>query len=208
MNGKFLKMKCIRNFTKGDDSVRIVVGLGNPLKEFENTRHNIGFMYLDYLFGKDNFKLNKKFNAYEYETNINGEKILFVKPLSYMNLSGEVVIKYINFYKININDLLVIQDDLDLFVGKFKLMYKHGDGGHNGIKNIILNIGSNEFLRLKIGISNNKNMDTKDYVLGKFNGEEIEIINNTFSLLRDFINDYVNLNKDLLMGKYNSKKNR
>lgn len=186
--------------------MRIVVGLGNPLKEFENTRHNLGFMYLDYLIGKDNFKLNKKFNSCEYETSINGEKIIFIKPLSYMNLSGEVVLKYIKFYKIDISNLLVIQDDLDLPIGKYKLMYDHGDGGHNGIKNIILNINSRKFLRLKIGISNDKKIDTKDYVLGKFDSEELENINNTFSLLEDFIKDYVNLNRDLLMGKYNTKK--
>ena len=122
-----------------------------------------------------------------------------------MNLSGEVVIKYINYYKIAVNDVLIIQDDLDMSVGKYKLLFNHGDGGHNGIKNIILNLNSKEFLRLKIGISKNNNINMKDYVLGKFNKEEIAIINETFNELRDFINDYISLNKDLLMGKYNTK---
>ena len=185
--------------------MKLVVGLGNPTKEYENTRHNIGFMFLDYLFDNNSFKINKKFNALEFEKIINGERIIFIKPLSYMNLSGEVVIKYINYYKIAVNDVLIIQDDLDMSVGKYKLLFNHGDGGHNGIKNIILNLNSKEFLRLKIGISKNNDINTKDYVLGKFNKEEIAIINETFNELRDFINDYISLNKDLLMGKYNTK---
>lgn len=185
--------------------MKLVVGLGNPTKEYENTRHNIGFMFLDFLFDNNSFKINKKFNALEFEKIINGERIIFIKPLSYMNLSGEVVIKYINYYKIAVNDVLIIQDDLDMSVGKYKLLFNHGDGGHNGIKNIILNLNSKEFLRLKIGISKNNNINMKDYVLGKFNKEEIAIINETFNELRDFINDYISLNKDLLMGKYNTK---
>lgn len=184
--------------------MRLVVGLGNPGKEYENTRHNIGYMFLDYITNKHDFKFNKKFNAMEYETNINGEKILYIKPLTFMNLSGESIIKYVNFYKLNSEDVLVIQDDLDMEMGRYKLMFNHGDGGHNGIKNIILNLGSREFLRLKIGISK-ANIDTKDYVLGKFNKDEINILNETFNKLKDFINDYVSMNRDLLTGKYNSK---
>ena len=184
--------------------MRLVVGLGNPGKEYENTRHNIGYMFLDYITNKHDFKFNKKFNAMEYETNINGEKLLYIKPLTFMNLSGESIIKYVNFYKLNSEDILVIQDDLDMEIGRYKLMFNHGDGGHNGIKNIILNIGSREFLRLKIGISK-ANIDAKDYVLGKFNKKEININNENFIKLKDFINDYVSMNRDLLTGKYNSK---
>ena len=184
--------------------MKLVVGLGNPGKEYENTRHNIGYMFLDYANNKHEFNLNKKFNAMEYETNINGEKVLFIKPLTFMNLSGEAVIKYVNFYKLNSEDVLVIQDDLDMEIGRYKLMFNHGDGGHNGIKNIIINLGSREFLRLKIGISR-ANIDIKDYVLGKFNKEEKNILNETFNKLKDFLNDYVSLNRNLLIGKYNSR---
>ena len=186
--------------------MKLVVGLGNPGDEYKNTRHNIGFMYLDYLFGKDCFSLNKKFNALEYQEVINNEKVLFVKPLSYMNLSGEVVIKYINYYNIDINDILVIQDDLDMNVGRYKLMFNHGDGGHNGIKNIILNTKSKEFLRLKIGISKNDDIDMKDYVLGKFGKSELKLVNNVFEDLKSFINDYICMNRNALFEKYNSKK--
>ena len=183
--------------------MRLVVGLGNPGKEYVNTRHNIGFMFLDHILGDDEFKLNKKFNAMECEKEYNGEKVIFVKPLSYMNLSGDVVIKYINYYKIKLENILIIQDDLDMPIGKYKLLFNHGDGGHNGIKNIVSNVCGREFLRLKIGISKNDDIDTKDYVLGKFNKTELRIIDNTFSKLDSFIEDYIALNRDLLMGKYN-----
>ena len=184
--------------------MKLVVGLGNPGKEYDSTRHNIGYMFLDYITNNQKFIINKKFMAMEYETNINGEKIMFIKPLTFMNLSGEAVIKYVNFYKLNNEDILVIQDDLDMETGKYKLMFNHGDGGHNGIKNIILNLNSREFLRLKIGISK-ANVNTKDYVLGKFSSEEMEIISYTFKKLDNFIIDYVGMNRDLLTCKYNSK---
>lgn len=184
--------------------MKLIVGLGNPGREYDNTRHNIGFMYLDNIFG-GKFTKNQKFNAMEYETIINGEKVLVIKPLSFMNLSGEVVKKYVNFYKIDMDSILVIQDDLDMDIGRVKLLYNHNDGGHNGIKNIILNLGSREFLRLKIGISNSLNIDTKDYVLGKFSSNEMEKLSDTFSNLNNFILDYVSMNRDLLIGKYNRK---
>lgn len=184
--------------------MKIIVGLGNPGVEYKNTRHNIGFMFLDYLLG-DNFILNKKMNALEYETFINNEKVLFVKPLSFMNLSGEVVRSYLHFYKINSNDLFVVQDDLDIELSHYKLMYNHGDGGHNGIKDIINKTSSKAFMRLKIGISNNKNIDTKDYVLGCFSKNDLEKINVCFFYLKDIINDYITMDNSTLMQKYNTK---
>ena len=184
--------------------MKLVVGLGNPGEEYNKTRHNIGFMFLDYVTNGNDFVLNKKFKAMELETTINNQKVLFVKPLTYMNLSGETVLKYVNYYKIQINDILVIQDDLDMDIGNYKLMFNHGDGGHNGINNIISLLGSREFLRLKIGISK-ANIDTKDYVLGSFSKNELMIINDVFSKFSNFIDDYVCMNRDVLMGKYNTK---
>ncbi len=184
--------------------MKLIVGLGNPGNEYDKTRHNIGFMLVDYLFG-DNFKLNKKFNAMEYETNILNEKVMVIKPLSYMNLSGEVVRKYVSFYKINLDDILVIQDDLDMDIGRVKFMYNHNDGGHNGIKNIILNLSSREFLRLKLGISCDKTRDTKDYVLGKFSSDDMNIFIDTFKSLDSIITDFVSMDRDRLIGKYNQK---
>ena len=183
--------------------MRLIVGLGNPTSEYIKTRHNIGFMFLDYLVGEENFKLNKKFNALEYITSVNNEKVVFIKPLTFMNLSGEAVLKYVNFYKINPMDVLIIQDDLDLDIGRYKLMFNHGDGGHNGIKNVITNLNSREFLRLKIGISK-ADKDTKEYVLSKFSRSELVKIKKTFDELSEFVNDYVTMSRDLLVGKYNS----
>ena len=111
--------------------MKLVVGLGNPGKEYVNTRHNVGFMFLDSLYS--DFKLNKKFNALEC---LIGDTII-IKPLSYMNLSGNVVYKYVNFYKIELDDILIIHDDMDIICGDYKVSYNHGDGGHNGIKDII-----------------------------------------------------------------------
>ena len=93
--------------------MKLIVGLGNPGREYNNTRHNIGFMYLDYIFG-NNFQVNNKFKAMEYITAIEGEKVIIIKPLTYMNLSGDAVRNYVNYYKINVYDILVIQDDLDM----------------------------------------------------------------------------------------------
>ena len=192
------------NFIREVYNVKLIVGLGNPGVEYINTRHNVGFMYLDYIF-EDKFKFNKKFNAMEYVTVINDEKVLVIKPLSFMNLSGEVVIRYVNFYKIRVEDILVIQDDLDMNIGRYKLLFNHGDGGHNGIKNINHHLGSKNYLRLKIGISKDNNIETKEYVLGKFNKSEIEIINDIFLKLKNFLDDYTMYDYDKLMCKYNIK---
>lgn len=185
--------------------MKLVVGLGNPDKQYENTRHNVGFMLLDYIFDSSNFIVNKKMNAMEYIDNINGEKVIVIKPMTYMNLSGDAVSKYINFYKIDINDILVIQDDLDMPIGRVKLISNHGDGGHNGIKDIVLKIGSKGFLRLKIGIGKSDLVDTKDYVLGKFKNEDKDKLTGVFLRLRDIINDYTSINRDSLIQKYNTK---
>ena len=185
--------------------MKLVVGLGNPDNKYDNTRHNVGFMLLDYVFSKDSFSLNKKMNAMEYITNINGEKVVVIKPTTYMNLSGDAVIKYLNFYKLDVSDMIVVQDDLDMSIGNVKFLFNRGDGGHNGIKDIVLKTGSKSFLRLKIGIGKSSLMDTKDYVLSKFSGEDKEVLNDVFVRLRDIFNDYISMNMDSLVQKYNSK---
>lgn len=187
----------------GKISVKLIVGLGNPGKEYDKTRHNVGYMFLDFLTENSEFKINKKFNAMEYITEVNSEKVIYVKPTTFMNSSGEAVIKYVNYYKLKSEDILIIQDDLDMDTGKYKLMFNHGDGGHNGIKSIIANLNTREFLRLKIGISKTS-ADTKDYVLSKFGRSELVKINNAFEELENLVIDYTSMNIDLLIGKYNS----
>ena len=146
--------------------MKLIVGLGNPEKKYDNTRHNIGFMVLDNYLGKVDYK--SKFNGLYYEKNINNEKVIFLKPQTYMNNSGLSVFEFVNFYKISLKDILIIQDDLDLDIGMIKFKFNSSSGGHNGIKSIINCLGSQEFSRLKIGINNEYKKDTIDFVLSKF----------------------------------------
>lgn len=184
--------------------MKLIVGLGNPGKEYENTRHNIGFMVIDNYLKNEKFKT--KFNGMYLKKVINNEEVIFLKPLSYMNLSGEVVKKYVDYFKINLSDLLIISDDLDMPCFKIKLKYKGSSGGHNGLKNIIQNINTEEFKRLKIGISNNLNVDTKSYVLSKFNQEELEKLHKKFEITNNIINDFINLDFEKVMSKYNESR--
>ncbi len=186
--------------------MKLVVGLGNPGNDYKFTRHNIGYMLIDKIAAnKRVFFNNKKFNAEFLEYFYNGEKIIMIKPLSFMNLSGNVVKKYVDFYKINLCDILIIQDDLDMNLGKVKIVSNSSSGGHNGIKDIEYNLGSKDYVRLKIGISNDKKIDTKDYVLGKFDDNDLKILNNIFENLLNVIDDFCNLKLDVFKGKYNSK---
>lgn len=184
--------------------MKLVVGLGNPGKEYEKTRHNIGFYMLDkYLGNNDVWK--DKFNGLYKEKVINGEKVIFLKPQSYMNLSGGVVRKYVDFFKIPIDNILIISDDLDLPVGTYRLKPSGSSGGHNGLKDIEQKLGTKNYKRLKIGISNNKLIDTKDYVLGKFSKEELDTYQSLSSIVVNIINDYFTLEFSALMNKYNHK---
>lgn len=184
--------------------MKLIVGLGNPGKEYEKTRHNIGFMVIDKFVKENNISNSKeKFCGIYYEMEYNNEKILLLKPQKYMNLSGEVVKKYINFYKIDINDILIICDDLDMPCGKIKLKYTGSSGGHNGLKNIECHLGTKDYKRLKIGISNDKEVQTKEYVLGRFSEEENKQIETSTTLAGSIINDYLKITFENLMNKYN-----
>ncbi|MCI6266310.1 MAG: aminoacyl-tRNA hydrolase [Erysipelotrichaceae bacterium] len=186
--------------------MKLIIGLGNPGSEYEDTRHNVGFQLLDYLSSKKGIEINKrKFNGLYGEIFINGEKVLLLKPLSYMNLSGSVVSKFVSFFKISFDDILVIQDDLDMNFGKIKIVYNSSSGGHNGIKDIERCLGSRKYARLKIGIANDKSIDTKDYVLGKFNEEEQVVLRKDYEKLVNVIEDFCSISLDKLMSKYNNK---
>ena len=180
--------------------MKLIVGLGNPGKEYENTRHNIGYMVIDSL-AKD-CVWKEKWHSLYTELNIQNEKILLVKPLTYMNLSGDVIIKYVNYFKIDISDILIIHDDMDLEIGTYKIRYKGGPGGHNGLKNIENNLKTDEYKRIKIGISKN-NIDMIDYVLGKFSSDELAKLNPVIKIIPDIIDDFVSLSFENLMNKYN-----
>ena len=189
--------------------MKLVVGLGNPGKEYENTRHNIGFELVDMFAKKYGCTLKKvdKFNAEIFDININGEKVIVVKPLSYMNLSGTVVKKIVDFYDIDIKDILVLHDDLDMVLGKIKIVNNSSSGGHNGIKSIINNLDSQKFTRLKIGIAHNKNIDTRDYVLGKFSKEDMDILSDTYNKVSNIVQDFINNDINTLKQIYSNKNN-
>ncbi len=169
--------------------MKLIVGLGNPGREYKNTRHNIGYMVLDNYLGKVEWK--NKMESYFYSIEINGETVIFLKPITYMNLSGLAVNKVVNFYKIKIEDILIIQDDLDLPLGTYKIKKNSSSGGHNGIKSIISELNTQEFGRLKIGIGKNNNIPTDKYVLSKFSLEELKIINDNMEEYKVIIRDFI-----------------
>ena len=181
--------------------MKLIVGLGNPGKEYENTRHNVGFMVIDNYCLNESFQ--KKFNGLYLDKVINGEKVIFLKPQSYMNLSGDVVVEFVNYYKIDLKDVLVVRDDLDIALGTAKIKFNSSSGGDNGIKSIINRLNSQEFGQLKIGISNDKEKDTKDYVLGHFSKKELEIINSVIDKTKDVIDDFISTDIDSTKSKYN-----
>ena len=158
--------------------MKLIVGLGNIGKKYDNTRHNIGFALLDFIFvnwlQKENFsdwKETKKFQAIISEGNFNGEKIILAKPTTFMNDSGNAVQKIMDFYKIEPKDLLVIHDDLDLLFGNYKIQTDRSAAGHNGVKSIIEKIGTQDFTRIRLGIGKEdkqKQGDTADFVLNRF----------------------------------------
>lgn len=161
--------------------MKMVVGLGNPGDQYKNTRHNIGFMVLDYLAGLPetggSFEFNKKFNAEVLEwiptsrsDSKNSEKILFVKPMTYMNLSGEAVAKVVNFYKIALEDILLVHDDIDLPFGEIRVRKSGRSGGHNGVESVLNHLNTEEIARVKIGIG--KEGDPEKYVLMSFDNEQ------------------------------------
>jgi len=165
--------------------MKLIIGLGNPTKQYENTRHNAGFLLLDKIredFSFPEFQANKKFDAEISEGNIDGEKIILSKPQTFMNLSGESVRKLLDFYKLSPADIVVIHDDLDIKIGTFRIATDSSSAGHNGVQNIIDLLGTQQFKRLRIGIGAETTEDpacrigAHDFVLGKFSDEEIKKI--------------------------------
>lgn len=183
--------------------MKLVVGLGNPGTEYSNTRHNAGFMAIDRISEHYNCSFSKKFNGLYAELRVDGEKIILLKPQKYMNLSGEVIKEYVDYFKIDVSDVLVIYDDMDINVGEIKLKYKGSSAGHNGLKDIERHLGTNEYKRIKIGISKNSLISTPDYVLGKFRPEELKKINCILDDMVNIFEDYLALSFERLMSKYN-----
>ncbi len=162
--------------------MKLVICLGNPGKQYETTRHNAGFLFADALAEKlnTNFSEETKFKSFIAKTTYNNEAIWIIKPQTYMNLSGEALLLLKNFYKIDINDLFLVFDDISLNIGTIRFREKGSDGGHNGVKSIIKHAGTDKFARIKIGIGPQPPfMKSEDYVLQKFTSEELNILKET-----------------------------
>ncbi len=185
--------------------MKLIVGLGNPGKKYDKTRHNIGFMVLDEFVKKEklNFSLKQKFKGELIQTNIKNEAVILLKPNTFMNLSGESVLAVKQFYNISDEDILVIYDDLDLACGKIRIKQKGSSGGHNGLKSIINCIGSENFHRLKIGIDRDELIPVIDYVLGKFTKEQKMEISHVITESTETIYDWLDNDVVYVMNKYN-----
>lgn len=178
--------------------MKLVVGLGNPGKDYENTRHNIGFMLLDHLNQSEIWK--SKFDGLYIKLN----DVIYLKPQTYMNNSGFCVKKFVDFFKIKSENILIIQDDLDLKFNDFKLKRNSSAGGHNGIKSIIQLLNTDSFGRLKIGIAHDRSIDTKDYVLSRFTRDNINEFYNKIDLYEEIIEYFIDNDIDKTITKYNA----
>lgn len=165
-------------FNKRGNDMYVIIGLGNPGKEYADTKHNVGFRVIDKLAYKYNIDVSKfKHRAFTGDGIIDGNKILLVKPQTYMNLSGESIKEIMSFYKVPIENMIVIFDDISLPPGMIRVKEKGSAGGHNGIKNIIAHMGTDEFSRIKVGIGEKPNgWDLADYVLAKFSADDAPLI--------------------------------
>lgn len=184
--------------------MKLIVGLGNPGKEYAGTRHNCGFMVIDRLASKLNVNVDQnKFKGLYAKVKYHGEDIILLKPQTYMNLSGESVNAMMNFFKIDKEDLLVIYDDLDMPVGKLRLRKTGSAGGHNGIKNIIAHLNSQDFKRIRVGIDRHKYMNVADYVLSRFSKVESEAIEQGIENAANAVLDYLDNDFNHAMNYYN-----
>jgi PTH1 family peptidyl-tRNA hydrolase len=183
----------------------VIAGLGNPGKEYASSRHNAGYMAVEYLAGKLNTKLNKlKFNSVYGDTSINGEKVMLVKPVTYMNKSGIAIAEIVKFYKISTSNLIVIYDDIDIPLGALRIRPSGSAGTHNGMKSIVDSIGS-EFPRIRIGIGRNEEMDLADFVLQKFSRNEKDIVTPIIERAAEAAVEIIENGIDSAMQKFNMK---
>ncbi len=186
----------------------IIAGLGNPTREYENTRHNIGFMAIDMLADKYNIHvMDCKHKALIGKGIIGTTKVILVKPLTYMNLSGEAIRAVVDYYKVDpTSELIVIYDDISLDVGQLRIRKKGSAGGHNGIKNIIAHLDDDTFLRVKVGVGEKpKGYDLADYVLGHFSKEELEVMRESLEKVDGAVNLMLEDKVDAAMNEYNKK---
>ncbi len=187
------------------DKLFIVVGLGNPGKKYDNTRHNVGFDTLDLLGARHGIKISRlKFKALIGEGSIGGERVILVKPQTFMNLSGESVREIAEWYKVPLSDIIIIYDDIDLDTGKLRIRSKGSAGTHNGMRSVLYHIQSESFPRIRIGIGRPpEGWDLAGYVLSRFGEDERKIVNTSIDLAAEAVSSIISGGIETAMSKYN-----
>ncbi|WP_096441186.1 aminoacyl-tRNA hydrolase [Alteribacter populi] len=185
--------------------MKLIVGLGNPGSKYDGTRHNVGFEVIDQCQSKFTIELNQsKFKGAFGFSRVGEEKLFLLKPLTYMNLSGESVVPLMKYYKIDIDDLLVVYDDLDLVPGKIRLRQKGGAGGHNGIKSLIQNLGTDQFKRIRVGVGRpDQGQAVTDHVLGRYAPDERKLVDEAVEKAAKACEAWTKLPFDRVMNEYN-----
>lgn len=184
----------------------LLVGLGNPGDKYENTRHNAGYMVVDEIGNRKNLPIQKlKYKALTNTTELGGQKVLVMKPVTYMNLSGEAVRQAADFYKIPAERILVISDDTALAIGKLRIRKNGSAGGHNGLKSIIQQLGTDQFPRLRVGVGEkpHPDYDLADWVLGHFTGQDKKDMDASVSRAADAVECLLSQGLDRAMNRYN-----
>lgn len=185
--------------------MKLIVGLGNPGAKYAGTRHNAGFSVIDELVERHNIKVDtSKHKALIGKGVINGEKVILAMPQTFMNLSGESVRAIMDFYKLTVDDLIVVYDDIDLDVGKIRIREKGSAGGHNGMKNIILHSGSQDFVRVRVGVGKKpEHMDLADHVLSRFSREDLPFMRESCGKACDALEVILSDGAVAAMNRYN-----
>lgn len=185
----------------------LIVGLGNPEEEYENTRHNMGFKVINKIAKDCDIKISQsKFNGQYTIEHINGEKVIFLKPQTYMNSSGESVIEFKNFYKIPSENIIIVYDDMDLEPGTIRIRKKGGPGTHNGMKSVVHFLQTEDFVRVRVGIGKPKySNDLINYVIGAIDEEDKEILEKGINKAADAVLEILKNGIDVAMNQYNSK---
>lgn len=181
----------------------LIVGLGNPGKQYDRTRHNIGFEIVDYISKEYSIDINRtKFKGLYGEGSINGEKVILLKPQTFMNLSGDSIIQFMKFYKLDPDEMIVIYDDISLEIGRLRIREKGSAGGHNGIKSIIQNFGGDVFPRVKVGVGAPEH-DLVSHVLGKFPKEDYDHISKVMPVVAKALEEFIKTDVNGAMNKFN-----
>lgn len=185
----------------------LIVGLGNPEADYSKTRHNMGFNVINKLSEKYGIEVNKtKFKALVGNGTIEGEKVILLKPQTFMNLSGEALINAMNFYKISNENIIVIYDDIDTLPGTIRIRKTGSAGSHNGMKSVINNISTEEFPRIRVGIGRPEHTnDMINYVIGHIPEEEVELLDKGCDIAKDAVTEIIKNGIDSAMNKFNKK---